>query len=105
MNVAGRPEYRRGALWRKQVCRALELLRRREAGERLEEEQEVLARSLGEALTPLMRRSLELYYLEGVNQVQIARRTGRHRSNVCRCLERGEAHLERALQDGSGEGS
>lgn len=100
MNIAGRPEYRRGAHWRAQVCAALELLRRREAGERLAGEQEALALRLLGALTPLMRRDLELYYARGHNQVRIARETGRHRSNVCRCLARSEAHLERLLPAG-----
>jgi DNA-directed RNA polymerase specialized sigma subunit len=99
LNITGRPEYRRGTRWRAQVCRALELLRRREAGQPLEREQAALAGELERALTPLMRRCLELYYAQGENQVSIARRLGGHRSNVCRCLERSEAHLERLLPE------
>lgn len=95
MNIVGKAQFRRGARWRAQVCAALELLGRREAGEPLDGEGSELAGALDAALTPLMRRCLALYYAEGMNQVSIARHLGRHRCNVCRCLERAEVHLER----------
>lgn len=98
MNRRGRPEYRRGWQWCALVCDMLALIRRSEAGEKLESEDAALVQELGAALTPRMRRYLELYYVEGVNQPDIAHLTGRHRSNVCRVIQCGESNLERVLE-------
>lgn len=104
VNIVGKPQFRRGTRWRRQVCAALELLRRREAGEQMDAAQTAQAVALDAALTPLMRRCLELYYVRGMNQVSIARHIGRHRCNVCRALERAEVHLERLSPEQGDDG-
>lgn len=98
MNRRGKPEYCRGWQWCALVCDMLALIRRSDAGEKLDGEDAALVQELGAALTPRMRRYLELYYVEGANQPDIARLTGSHRSNVCRVLQRGENNLERVLK-------
>lgn len=87
MNTSRKPKYRRSGAWRRSACALL-----REAPRP------------GSALTGQQRTYLRWYYLEGLNQREIAARAGRHLSNVSRCLARGERHLVRALEE-RGEGA
>lgn len=82
MNTSRKPKYRRSGAWRRAACALL-----REAPRP------------GSALTGQQRTYLRWYYVEGLNQREIAERAGRHLSNVSRCLARGERHLVRALEE------
>ncbi len=86
MNTCTEPKYRRTPEWRR---RARALLERQAA-------RKPVPRPM-ERLTAQQRRYLWWYYGEGLSQREIARRTGRHISNVSRCMGRAERHLERAL--------
>jgi DNA-directed RNA polymerase specialized sigma24 family protein len=72
-------------------------MREQEEGAALSREEERLARAARAALTAQQRTYLRLYYAANLNQEQIAMLMGRHLSNVCRCLNRAEDNLERAL--------
>lgn len=62
---------------------------------------ENLARALRQDVTDRQRQYLQLYYDQGLNMPQIARRLGVNKSTVSRTIKRGEARLRRCLRYGA----
>ena len=62
---------------------------------------ENVARALRQDVTDRQRQYLQLYYDQGLNMPQIARRLGVNKSTVSRTIKRGEARLRRCLRYGA----
>ena len=62
-----------------------------------------LRRAMAEELTEKERRAVELYYIDGVKMVEIARITGVNPSTVSRSIKRAKRKLRRALRYGARE--
>ena len=97
VNRPGKPCYRRGILWQKQIIHCLRLMNQHRAGEPLEPEQRQLAQRLEVQLTPLQVTYLRMYYANVLTIEQIARLLGRNISSVSRGLTRAETNVEKVI--------
>ena len=66
-------------------------------GEQMERLRKQLRRARETDLTPRQRQILTLYYEQGMNMAQIARKIGRDRSTVSRTMKRAREKLRRCL--------
>lgn len=67
----------------------------------LDKLKENLVKALRQDITNRQRQYLQLYYDQGLNMPQIARRLGVNKSTVSRTIKRGEARLRRCLRYGA----
>lgn len=94
--------YRRGGMYAADMSVYSKLLSEENTNEgELNALQRKLAMALRQDVTPTQRKYLRLYYVEGLNMIQIGELMGVDKSTVSRTIQRGEARLRRCLRYGA----